>query len=125
MQQLAYSCVIRARCICNTAIGLKIMCFFSINSCTSTRDSGIFITIELINNLPEIKMIFENNLTLSDGSKISTRNYNISSTERYVEFVGSKTGEHRVYLSSPVVREDWDRVAAHWDAYADAAKRAV
>ena len=70
-------------------------------------------------------MIFENNLTLSDGSKISTRNYNISSTERYVEFVGSKTGEHRVYLSSPVVREDWDRVAAHWDAYAEAAKRAV
>jgi hypothetical protein len=32
------------------------MCFFSINSCTSTRDSGIFITIELINNLPETKM---------------------------------------------------------------------
>ena len=41
-------------------------------------------------------MIFENNLTLSDGSKISTRNYNISSTERYVEFVGSKTCELRL-----------------------------
>lgn len=70
-------------------------------------------------------MLFENSLTLSDGSRISTRNYSISSTERYVQFVGSKSGEHRVYLSSPSVREDWDRVTAHWNAYADAAKRSV
>tara|TARA_R110000787_G_scaffold22767_1_gene65770 strand:+ start:791 stop:1078 length:288 start_codon:yes stop_codon:yes gene_type:complete len=33
------------------------MCFIYIKVCTSTRDSGIFITIELINNLPETKML--------------------------------------------------------------------
>ena len=70
-------------------------------------------------------MIFDNTTILADGSRIFAVQYRVDG-ERYVEFRGSKTGTHRVYFQEGTDgRENILRVIAHWDGYAEAAKKAI
>jgi hypothetical protein len=70
-------------------------------------------------------MIFNNRMTLADGSRIFSSQYRVNG-DRYVEFRGSKTGTHRVYFQDgPTDSESILRVIAHWNGYAEAASRAV
>lgn len=70
-------------------------------------------------------MSFEQRLIMPDGSVIFSAEYRIRG-ESFVKFWGSKTGTHRVYFQRGVrTREDNLRVLAHWEGYAEAARRAI
>ena len=70
-------------------------------------------------------MSFDQRLIMPDGSFIFSAEYQIG-VESFVKFWGSKTGTHRVYFPRGVrTREDNLRVSAHWEGYAEAARRAA